>query len=173
MAASICAIFFLMLTGCTNQSMYRPASHSGYGYQETTISDERYRVHFKARGDNRIKAMDFALLRAAELTHRQGFDWFIVVSRDTLIDRENASPRSSISARSGHTTTRSCGLLGCTTQSKPSTQMGIGLSFGDSNREIESILEIKMGRGVRPEQIDSYEARDIIDNLYRNYELDR
>jgi len=160
-------VFALLLaTGCASQSAYKPASGSGYGYQESQISENRYRVTFKARGDERDQAMDYTLLRAAELTLLKGYDWFVVVNRETLIDRKETEMQSGFSS-GDRVITRDCGLLGCTTRSysTPPTYSA-GVSTGGHSRT-ESVLEIRMGRGVRPSSGDSYDALSVRDNLQK------
>lgn len=155
----------LALSACASQPDYKAATGGGYGYKESQISENRYRVQYKARGDARDKAMDYALLRSAELTLLKGYDWFMVVDRETLRDREQqAGLRTEV--RNDRVVTRDCGLLGCTTTSRPSTSYGVGIGAGTSPRtETETVLEIRLGKGVRPASGDSYDALEVRDNL--------
>lgn len=156
-----------LISACSSRPDYRAAKNNGYGYQESVINQDKLRVHFKTRNDNKLKAIDYTFLRAAELTVKQGYDWFVVTNRDVIVDGKN-QPRTSINT--GFGTGRSCGLYGCTNQ--PSTHLGIGINLGDNvGQDIESILEVKLGKGVRPEQQESYEAREIIENMRTKYEL--
>ncbi|KMT65906.1 CC0125/CC1285 family lipoprotein [Catenovulum maritimum] len=168
-AKMILVFSFILLAGCAAKSEYKPANNSGYGYQESLINADRYRVQFKTRGDDRAKVADFALLRAAELTVQQGYDWFIVVSKETVVNK--AEQRPNISASRGVNATRECGLLGCKTSYRPSTSIGVGFTFGDQSNDIESILEIKMGKAVRPDILESYNAQEIVDNMTQKYKL--
>lgn len=60
---------------------YERASASGsYGYYDTRLEENRYRVQYRADGDAYI-AQDFAMRRAAELTRSRGYDWFQVINR--------------------------------------------------------------------------------------------
>ncbi len=160
-------ILSAFLSGCASGPAYKAAQGSGYGFSESKLTDNQYRVSFKTRGDDKLMVMDFALLRAAELTQQQGFDWFVVVSRDTLIDQKSVYPKSSVGV--GQDIYRSCGVFGC--RSRPSTRVGIGLHFGDESREIHSIIEINMGKGIRPENLDSYPANELIKNIRDKYQL--
>ncbi|MDQ2076394.1 hypothetical protein [Marinimicrobium sp. ABcell2] len=152
----------LFITACAAPAVYQPASGSGYGYRESQIADNRYRVSFKMRGDSRFEAMDYALLRAAELTLMAGYDWFVVVDRQ--VDGERREPRSKVGASRTQTTERRCGLLGCSTSSRPTTAYGAELRSGNQS-ESEVILEIRLGKGVRPTESDSYDALEVRDNL--------
>ncbi|WAJ70486.1 CC0125/CC1285 family lipoprotein [Catenovulum adriaticum] len=170
---------FLMVTltligliGCASGPKYKPAENSGYGYTDSKITSDRYRVGFKTRGDDKLMVMDFALLRAAELTKQQGYEWFVVNSRETLIDQKSVGPRSSVGVSTGRDIYRSCGVLGCSTHSRPSSSVGIGLNFGDESKVIESIIEIKMGKGTEPETADSYPAGELMTNIKANYKID-
>ncbi|AWB68266.1 hypothetical protein C2869_18420 [Saccharobesus litoralis] len=162
----------VLLAGCASKPAYRAASHGGYGYQESVISEDRYRVSFKTRGDKKMMAMDFATLRAAELTQQQGYDWFIIVSRDSMVNKTtNNQAKTSFGTSREYTTTRSCGLLGCKTTTHPTTRTELGMSFGDEHSEVQSIIEIKMGKGVRPENVDSYNAQEVKRNVYQQYAI--
>ncbi|MCU4677080.1 hypothetical protein N7931_15710 [Catenovulum sp. 2E275] len=169
---SMLVLFTLILAGCASAPKYKQAQGNGYGYSESKITSDKYRVSFKTRGDDKLMVMDFALLRAAELTKQQGYDWFVVVSRDTLIDQKSVQPRSSVGVSAGRDVYQSCGALGCQTRSRPSTGVGIGLNFGDTDSEIQSIIEINLGKGVRPENLDSYPADELITNIKSSYQLE-
>jgi len=162
----ILATLIGFLAACSSTPEYRAAKNNGYGYQESILNQDKIRVHFKTNDDNKLKAIDYTFLRAAELTIREGYDWFVVTNRNVLIDGKN-QPRSTI--HTGIGTSRNCGLYGCRNQ--PSTQLGIGINLSDQGQDIESILEIKLGKGVRPETQDSYEAREVINNMEAKYQL--
>ena len=59
----------VMLGACSSQpkSSYKPATNAGFGYKETVLGENYYRVEFKTTG-NAKKAHSYALLRAAEIT---------------------------------------------------------------------------------------------------------
>jgi hypothetical protein len=155
-------IIVLLLGACAAPTAYKPAEGGGFGYRESQIADNRYRVSFKMRGDKRFEAMDYALLRAAELTLMAGYDWFVVADRQ--VDGEKREPRSKVGASRTRELERDCGLLGCTTYTRPSTTLGAEISTG-KGAESEVILEIRLGKGVRPTEGDSYDALEVRDNL--------
>jgi hypothetical protein len=144
------------LMGCTTQathhSAYQPAKRGGIGYQEFALSDTHYRVQFKARGNQRTAARDYALLRAAELSLQQGYDWF-VVSKQTarILDETDESL-----GEPEWIETRQCGLLGCRSQTRhlPSRTQEISETY------TLVLLDIHMGKGIRPEK-NSYDASEI------------
>ena len=84
-------IMGLTLAACASQPAYRAAENGGYGYSETKLTDTQYRVYFKGKGSDKTKAMDYAMLRAAEVTLNEGYDWFVVANRETMVDREKVS----------------------------------------------------------------------------------
>ncbi len=78
------------LSGCATVTPYQPAvrgQHPGGGYSEQAQGAGRYRVTFRG---NSLTARDrvegYLLYRAAELTVRDGYDWFLIVDR--LTERE-------------------------------------------------------------------------------------
>ena len=55
-------VMVLVLAACAT-SPYRAADGRGFGYSERQLSDDQYRVHFKAMGDNTAQALDYAISR--------------------------------------------------------------------------------------------------------------
>lgn len=155
--------FFLV--ACASQSEYREADSRGYGYTERQLSDDHYRIHFKARGDDTGAAMDYAMLRASEVTMEREHDWFRVVNRETLVDRENRSSGARTGAGARYETVQDCGLLTCRSYQRPVQHYETGMRLGDGNREVEVILEIRTGTGIRPEADQSFDAREVYENL--------
>lgn len=147
----IVVLFTMVFAGCTSQSAYKAAKGDSLGYQETALAENHYRVQFKVNGHARTAARKYALLRAAELTIAQGYDWFVVEKRTTRT-RNEPDPFESTGRP---VITRNCGLLGCRTHTQ---QPGQPVDMPDT--ETLAILEIRMGRGVRPEK-ESYDAREI------------
>ncbi len=156
----------LFISGCASQPDYREATRGGFGYTESKFTDTQYRVNFKARGTDKSKAMDYAMLRAAELTLEQEYDWFVVTDRETLVDKEHVqvSPQVGFSRR--YATVTDCGALTCRTSRFPRSQFETGVFIGGSEQsEIESILNIEMGKGAQPDASTSFDARQVVENL--------
>ena len=156
----------LIIAGCASQPDYRQADKGGFGYNESKLSDTQYRVHFKAKGTDKGKAMDYAMLRAAELTLLEGYDWFVVTDRETLVDKETVqtTPTAGFSQRYARVT--DCGVLTCRTSYHPTSQFETGVFVGGSQKsEIESILSIELGKGTRPTSATSFDAREVRENL--------
>lgn len=64
---------------------YAPAvGPSGEGYRQQKIEEDRYRVTFAGNEYTPRETVEsYLLLRAAELTLEEGFDWFLVTERST------------------------------------------------------------------------------------------
>jgi hypothetical protein len=154
-----------LIAGCASQPDYRQAKRGGQGYSEQKVTDDRYRIQYKSRHSDVAETTNFALLRAAELTKEQGFDWFVVTSRETFVESEKVMPSSSIGATHQREIVRDCGLLTCQTRTRPSNELRAEItSGGASKNEVHAILEIRMGKGTRPEA-ESYNAQDVVQNL--------
>ncbi len=75
----------LAIAGCATQPPYKPASsYTGSGYTDQIIESNRFQVTFRGNSVTpRDEVETFLLYRAAELTLENGFDYFVVVQRDT------------------------------------------------------------------------------------------
>ncbi len=156
------SLLIIVVTVCacsnTTKSPYKPANNAGFGYKETRLADNSYRVEFKFSGTSK-NAHSYALRRAAELTIEEGFDWFIVLKRDTLTGQDKKFPSARVSSRP--LITRNCGLLGCRDTVHQMPDFGAQEEMVD--RDSTAVLNIKMGKGVRPaleNTYDAYETRE-------------
>ena len=77
----------LLLAGCASPTPYQPASGYGFnrnGYSDQRIEDNRYMVSFAGNSlTSRETVERYLLFRSAELTVQQGYDYFILVDRNT------------------------------------------------------------------------------------------
>lgn len=146
----------LSITACSSVSNYRAAKNDGFGYKEIALDSTSYRVQFKARGNQRNAAKNYALQRAAELTLSAGYDWF-VVSKERIRILEDAEGDWPGDPDFIHT--RQCGLLGCRSQIRrtPAQEPMV-------DTYTLALLDIHMGRGIRPEK-NSYNAQETWDRL--------
>lgn len=152
-------VSLLLLQACATTSPYQPANKRGYGYSETQLSETQYRIDFKAWDVASGKAVNYAMLRAAELTLEKGYDWFEAVDRKS----EVAKPRPTTTVGFGLSSMRS---------SHFGTGLGFGMDMGSSDRnESEVLLEIQMGKGVRPDATQVYSARELVENLRKSLAL--
>ncbi len=158
---ALIATIAVVLTGCATLAPYGPRTPQGsQGYSEYRIDSQRWRVTYDGIGAPG-PVMDLALLRAADLTVEQGYDWFEVTQRyvDGVPDSAGGvRPSLNIGYGGGHYD----GPYG--RYSSSGVGVGIGFNFqGPSHTS--STLEIVMGRGGPPSRADVYEARTVQQNL--------
>ena len=147
----------LALSACASLAPYGPQQGSnGQGFIEQRIESDRFRVTYNGVGAPGPVA-DYALLRAAEVTTENGYDWFEVTQR--WIDGRPDSAggvRPSVSIGAG------TGRYGGWSTSG----VGVGLGFDLSGPQPTSTtLEIVMGRGQRPDRPGAYDARGVQDAI--------
>jgi hypothetical protein len=160
------ASVMMLLAACAAQPSYRAADESGYGYSESQLTQDQFRIHFRGRGDNTARAIDYAMFRASELTLEKGFDWFDVASLDTLVDGAAVTPAITTEVDSQHTTVQDCGILTCTSYYRPASQYQVSVNnIGNRRSEVEVIMVIRMGKGIRPNSHNSYDARELYSHL--------
>jgi len=159
--------FMALLGGCASQSVYKPAERSGAeGYTETKLSENRYRVSFNGNESTGSgKVQDYALLRAAELTLQNGYDWFELANKD--IEKKQRQQTSVDSGLDVPRTTvyQSCGLLTCRTAVAHSPGYGVGVATTTTRTEYSAQLEVVMGKNPKPSKGDAYDAREVASTL--------
>lgn len=78
--------------GCNSVTPYQPdlpGQRASGGYSEQSIGEARYRVTFAGNSlTSRDRVEGYLLYRAAELTVRDGYDWFLIVDRLTERDAQ-------------------------------------------------------------------------------------
>ena len=147
------------LAACASLAPYGPqAGPGGQGYSEQRIESDRYRVTYRGVGAPGPVA-DLALLRAATLTTEQGYDWFAVTQR--YIDGRPDSAggvRPSVSIGGGSSS------YGRYLSSGVGVGVGIDLS---GPQPTSTVLEIRLGRGAKPNRSEAYDAREVANALGR------
>jgi hypothetical protein len=134
-------------------TVYQPATGpQGVGFSEYRIEADRYRVTFRGGpGAPPEQVADYALLRAADLTLQNGYDWFRVAERDMRQAGPDNRPRMSIgtggASFGGHT------ALGL--------GLGAGFNLGQGGPPVATTLEILTGKGAAPRGVDVYDAREV------------
>ena len=163
----------LTLGACASSPRYVAAdSASDYGHYARKISENRYRVNYNGgRTTDLHDTRDFALLRAAEMTLSEGYEWFQVVDRETAttLSRE-PRPAVGFGYERAYHTERSCGLLGCTRHTRPATYTSWTIdshAHHPDTRHSHS-LEIVMGKGKMPENGHYYDAKQVTKAIYEN-----
>ena len=75
--ALLLVIFFI--SGCVPKG-YQKRDYSGYGYQDTKIQEDIYRVDFLGHeGTDPSTLKDYTLLRCAELSLQNGYKYFTIL----------------------------------------------------------------------------------------------
>ena len=152
----------LALTGCANSpGWYGGGDYgrraAGPGVYDTPISSDRLRVvHHAPPGLHSSQVEDAALLRAAERTVQAGYDWFVVEQRFTEPPRVVGRGDGPFVSIGGGSTRFGRGWNVNTLGASVGFNLG---GIGQRETGAVSTLEIRMGRGVRPE--GAYDARDL------------
>lgn len=82
-AAILTTAILLAACAAPGPAAYGPSGDSRFGYEETRIEQDRYRIVYRGSGGMPPEMVeDYALRRAAELALANGYDWFRVVGRD-------------------------------------------------------------------------------------------
>lgn len=153
----------LALSACASLAPYgAQVSPGGQGYAEQRIESNRFRVTYNGVGAPGPVA-DMALLRAAELTTAEGYDWFEVTQR-WIDGRPDSAGGVRPSVGVGYGSSSYGGRYGG--YSTSGVGVGIGLNFSGPS-PTSTTLEVVMGRGPRPERSEAYDARAVQDNLRR------
>ena len=146
-----------VLTACaTAPTVYAPAAGpKAVGFSEYRIEPGRYRITFRGGPGAPIEQVaDYALLRAADLAIAEGYDWFRVADRSTMQAAPNNGPRLSIGGGGGGGGFRS------------GVGVGVGTSFNlGGGPSLAQTIEVLMGKGPRPSDRDTYDAREIRRNI--------
>lgn len=133
---------------------YGPVDSKGYGYEETRIETNRYRVSFAGDGATPMTVVeDYALLRAAELAVENGYDWFRVIGR-SMDHQEKGGVGLGAGVGGGG---RNVGV-------------GVGGNLGNigARKFFTARLEVLFGSGEKPADDaggEVYDARSVIDTI--------
>lgn len=150
----------LLLAGCATAigTPYAPADKKGYGYTDTQIEANRFRVTFAGDGATPPQVVeDFALLRAAELALANGYDWLRVIYRDTQFEEKGG-----VGLGAGFGT----GSYG----RHSGVDVGVGGNLGTvgARKFYTTRMEVLFGKGAKPEGDDAgevYDARSVADTI--------
>lgn len=154
---------FAALSACaTGPTPYGPSPNGALGFENTKIESDRFRVKYTARSEE--EARNFALLRAAQLTAENGYDWFEVVGGNMSGDPEagrRIGTSVGVGVGSGY------GRRG---YRGSSSSVGVGININDAvaafrGPKVTSAIEIIMGRGERPDRISAYNAAQVQQNI--------
>lgn len=151
---AIVALCAALAACATAPTVYAPAAGpKAVGFSEMRIEPGRYRITFRGGpGAPMTQVADYALLRAADLTLADGYDWFRVVDRYAAQSGGGGGPQLSVGAGGGSGGYRS------------GVGVGVGTSFDLSGGPaLTQIIEIIMGKGAPPPSAkgEVYNAADV------------
>lgn len=147
----------LVLVSCATAvgTGYQPEDQKGFGYTDTKIEAGRFRITFAGDGATPVDVVeDFALLRAAELTLENNFEWFRVINRDV-----NGEQRGGVGVGAG-VGSGSFGRRG-------GVGVGVGGDLGTigARRFFTVRMEVLMGTGEIPDESEVYNAQAVVDSI--------
>jgi hypothetical protein len=150
----------LGLAACeSGPTPYQPGDGTG-GYSEMKIENDRFRISFKGNSlTNRETVENYMLYRAAELTLQSGYDTFTIVNRDT--ERE-----SRFREYAGYMGTRLSYMYFVPRYG----WVGAWEPYWTPSRyeqvtRYEAYAEILMGRGAKGDNPNTFDARQVSQNL--------
>jgi hypothetical protein len=146
----------LLLSACASSPQYALASSKGLGFSEHQIAEAHYLVSFKSKGANKKKNRALAQRRAAELAQAQGYDWFVIINTQVEIEHNE---QALIQRQAPPQIVRECNLLSCRTHTLASPSIGTS-SIDNRDKLIETLLEIRLGRGVKSMQEYIFDAQN-------------
>ncbi|WP_282146280.1 CC0125/CC1285 family lipoprotein [Alteromonas stellipolaris] len=123
-AALACSLF---VTACTTNPIASPTPYKsavtkeGYGYSSVQLTDNEYRVLFKATDRTPADVIQqFALRRAAELAKKHNYEWLAIVKTD--VDKKAVMARAvthNTDEPQPFATNQQCTMSGCTEVAQP------------------------------------------------------
>jgi hypothetical protein len=146
----------LSLAACaTTPTVYQPAAGpNAVGYSDYRIEPGRYRVMFQGgTGAPPEQVMDYAIMRAADLTLSEGFDWFRV-SDSSVVATGGGSSGPHIGL----------GIGGASFGGASAVGVGVGTGFdlgGSRYGASAATVEVFMGHGSMPAGLNVYDARAV------------
>ncbi|WP_339741583.1 hypothetical protein [uncultured Maricaulis sp.] len=160
----LCLAAISVLAACATPTPYQAAGDNHWGFQESQIEANRFRVSFSGNSlTDRETVETYFLYRAAELTLERGYDHFIVVQRATDVESRIIGAGRDPFYRPGFG-------LHYTYFHPRWGWYGAGDPFWNDNnyREItryEASAEIVLGHGNKPDDANAFDARDVMTNL--------
>jgi len=154
-------LFAILLTSCATP--YQPLSFSG-GYNSVALDSNIFKVSFRGNGDTSgERAEDFALLRSAEITIKNGYKYF------SIMDKNNSTDYSSFTTPANTiTTANSYGYGGVTSFQANSTTYG-GQNFLISKPSATNVIKCFK---EKPEGQDLiFDAAFLIKSIKSKYQL--
>ncbi len=148
-----------LVAGCASPTPYQPMT-DGFGYSDQLLESNRFRVTFSGNSDtSRSTVENYLLYRAAEVTVKSGFSYFIIA------DRETEPSRTYISSFDGYPGfgyyRYSPGWYGYGYGG-----MGMGMATTTAITSYQAYADIVMFSGDKPAtNVHAFNARDVMNTL--------
>lgn len=140
-----------LLVGCATVTPYQPLDN-GQGYSDQRLESNRYRVRFAGNQQTpKETVQNYLLFRAAEITLRQGHDYFVAIDQQT---DEDTTQYQTVSFGTGFGSWRWY----------PFGTVGVSTTRGNSQYMAEA--NILTFAGDKPAaDPNAFDARQIVENL--------
>ncbi|RUO53402.1 CC0125/CC1285 family lipoprotein [Pseudidiomarina homiensis] len=157
---SFIALVITLLAACTSSTAhYQAAGEKGFGYSDKQLATDMYWVSYKSRDTNAQKATEYALLRAAELTIAQGYEWFAVSEKDVSGKRLVRNEQTEVHVDTiANCTSDMCGSVPA---SRKYGSDGVNIEQ-EERADFTVELTVLFGKGERPAPKFVYDAREVI-----------
>lgn len=158
------ALVLGLLAACATAPVYQPAeSEDAIGYTDTRLTDRQYRVTFQGRRSTSAEAVrDYALLRAAEITMQQGYDWFeITASESGTEGDERLYTAGRLVTGPG---VYHCGAFGCTTAFHAG-YIGVPVVTARNDEYHTTLIEFTVGKGEPENPNRVYDASQLAESI--------
>ena len=147
---------FALLAACAYPTPYQPApTENGLGFTTQQIESNRFRISFKGNAATSRQRVDtYMLYRCAEVTLQNGYDYFVVVNRDT--DKSTAYENFGGNLGFGYGWGRPYGWGG------PFGWGGPDMDYSRPVNSYDAIADIKLFKGPKPPNDPyAYDAHDV------------
>jgi hypothetical protein len=159
-------VILLGLGACASNPKYVAANTADdYGHYTTRLDENRYRIVYNGGPSTSLNTTrNYAMLRAAELTLQEGYDWFEIVDRETSSNSRGGDtfePTMGFGYERAYYVESNCGLLACTRTSRPRNYAYMEVTSARHHRPYSETfhsqaLEIVMGTGEIPVKGGNY-----------------
>ena len=168
MKALIVATLVLMLAGCGGSNYRAAKSYADYGYVETQLREDIYRLQYQAKKSaSGAQSSDFALLRAAELALSHSYPYFVILDR---ADEVRDATKHMAGRRQTEVTFDSYDGTTGSGSGTAVTRVSGGATF--LSAEPRSLLLIRFVKDQKPEDGKLiYDAQFVRDSIREKYQL--
>lgn len=140
------------LISCTTG--YHPLAFNG-GYEDLKLNNDTYRVSFRGNGyTDQEKVFQYALRRCAELTKKEGYQYFVIL--DTTYSSKKSTFKTPESSQSNATYTGGYGYI----NENRNTEYTGGNTF--TTRKHQTAMIIQMWHNLQP---NSFDANIVLNNF--------